>query len=81
VKVLQAALVACAIAALLWLSLDSGRFAPRAERFFSMPLIGLGAIFGVSAWAASMSGYPKRAPVFAGLAAGVAGYALLRLVL
>jgi len=44
-----------------------------------MPLVGLGAIFGGAAWAASKGGYPERVPFFAGLAAGVGGYALVRL--
>ena len=71
--------VACVIASLLYLSLDSGRFAPPAERAFSMPLVGLGVIFAGSAWAASKSGYPQRVPFFSGLALGVGGYALVRL--
>ncbi len=78
-RVVTAVVVAGAIAGLLYLSLDSGRFAPPAERAFSMPLLGLGAIFGGGAWAASKSGYPERAPFFAGLAVGVGGYALVRL--
>ena len=71
--------VACVIASLLYLSLGSGRFAPPAERAFSMPLVGLGVIFAGSAWAASKSGYPQRVPFFSGLALGVGGYALVRL--
>ena len=78
-KALIAAIVACAIAGLLHLSLDSGRFAPPAERAFSMPLAGLGVIFAVSAWAASKGGYPQRVPLFSGLALGIGGYALVRL--
>ena len=78
-RVVSALVVAGAIAGLLYLSLDSGRFAPPAERAFSMPLVGLGAIFAGAAWAASKSGYPERVPFFAGLAVGVGGYALVRL--
>jgi hypothetical protein len=78
-KAVIAAIVACAIAGLLYLSLDSGRFAPPAERAFSMPLGGLGVIFAVSAWAASRGAYPQRVPLFAGLAVGLGGYALVRL--
>jgi len=77
--VLAGLAVACVIASLLYLSLDSGRFAPPAERAFSMPLVGLGVIFAGSAWAASKSGYPQRVPFFSGLALGVGGYALVRL--
>ena len=36
-------------------------------------------IFALGAWAASKSGYPKRAPWFAGLSVGVGTYALVRL--
>ena len=78
-RVVSALVVAGAIAGLLYLSLDSGRFAPPAERAFSMPLVGLGAIFAGAAWAASKSGYPERVPFFAGLGVGVGGYALVRL--
>lgn len=70
--------VACAIAGLLYLSLDSGVFAPRAERLVSLPLLGLAAIFGVSAWAGAVANRPERVPLFAGLAAGVGLYALVR---
>ena len=78
-KVLTVLVVAGVIAGPLYLSLDSGRFAPPAERAFSMPLVGLGVIFAGGAWAASKGGYPERVPFFAGLAAGVGGYALVRL--
>src|SRR5438128_11798753 len=61
-RVVTAVVVACAIAGLLYLSLDSGRFAPPAERAFSMPLVGLGVIFAGAAWAASKGGYPERVP-------------------
>jgi hypothetical protein len=79
-KVVVAALVAVVIAALLWLSLDSGRFAPPAERLVSLPLAGLAVIFAARAWGASMSRDARWAPFFAGLAAGVGGYALVRVV-
>ena len=80
-KVVVSVLLACAIGVLLWTSLDSGLVAPRAERMFSLPLLGLAAIFGASAWAATMSNVPKRAPLLAGLSLGVGVYALLRLFL
>jgi len=79
VKVVTALVVAGVIAALLYLSLDSGRLAPPAERAFSLPLVGLGVIFAASAWAAAKGGYSQRVPIFAGLALGVGGYALVRL--
>ena len=80
-KAVVSVLLACAGGVLLYVSLDSGMVAPRAERMFSLPLLGLGAIFGASAWAATMSHFPKRAPLLAGLSLGVGGYALLRLFL
>jgi peptidoglycan/LPS O-acetylase OafA/YrhL len=80
-KPLVTALVACVIAFLLYLSLDSGRFTEPAPRLFSLPLGGLAAIFGARAWTVSMSPDPRTAPYFAGLAIGVACYALARLVI
>jgi hypothetical protein len=73
-----ALVVALAIAGLLYLSLDSGLFAPRAERLVSLPLLGLAAIFGASAWAGTVANRPERVPLFAGLAAGVGVYAIVR---
>jgi hypothetical protein len=81
VKPLIAALVACAIAALLYLSLDSGRYATATPRLFSLPLIGLSLIFGARAWTVSLSRDQRTTSFFAGLAIGVGGYALVRLVL
>jgi len=80
-NLLRAAAVACVIAALLYLRLDSGLLMEPASRLVSLPLAGLGAMFGAGAWAASLSGYPARAPWFAGLAVGVGGYALARLLI
>ena len=78
--VLHAAVVACVIAALLYWRLDSGVvMAEPAPRLTSLPLLGLSVIFALGAWATSKSGFPKRAPWFAGLAAGVGVYALVRL--
>jgi hypothetical protein len=79
--VLRAAVVAGVIAALLYWRFDSGIvMAERAPRLTSMPLLGLSVIFALGAWAASKSGYPHRAPWFAGLAAGIGAYAVVRLV-
>jgi hypothetical protein len=72
--------VAGAIAALLYLSLDSGLAAPPAERLVSLPLGGLAAIFAASAWAASVGGYPQRVPFFAGLSIGIGLYSLVRVL-
>ena len=79
-KAFLAILVACAIAGLLYFSLDSGMAVPPAERLVSLPLLGLAAIFGVSAWAAAQGGFATRVPLFAGLAAGVGIYAIVRVL-
>lgn len=77
---LQAAVVAGVIAALLYWRFDSGVvMAEPAARLTSLPLLGLSVIFALGAWAASKSGFPKRAPWFAGLSVGVGAYALVRL--
>ena len=79
-RVALAAIVAAAIDTLLYLSLDSGLATPPAQRLVSLPLGGLAAIFGASAWASSVGGYPQRVPLFTGLALGIGIYALVRLV-
>jgi hypothetical protein len=78
-KPLVAGVVACAIAALLYLSLDSGRCATATPRLFSLPLIGLSLIFGARAWTVSLSRDQRTTSFFAGLAIGIGGYALVRL--
>ena len=79
---LVAVAVAAVVAGLLWLNLDSGRTtAEPASRLFSMPLIGLAAIFGVRAWTESQNPEPRWTAFFAGLALGVGGYGIVRLVL
>ena len=80
-KPLVAGVVACAIAALLYLSLDSGRYAASTPRLFSMPLIGLSLIFAARAWTLSLSSDQRTTSFFAGLAIGVGGYALVRLLI
>jgi hypothetical protein len=78
-KSFVAALVACAIAELLYLSLDSGRYAAATPRLFSLPLIGLSLIFAARAWTVSLSRDQRTVSFFTGLAVGVGGYALVRL--
>ena len=80
VKAFLPVVIACAIAGLLYFSLDSGMAVPPAERLVSLPLLGLAAIFGVSAWAAAQGGYGSRVPLFAGLALGVGIYAIVRVL-
>ena len=73
--------MAAGVAAVLWLMLDSGVMTPeRAARATSAALVMLAALFGVGAWATSIGGQRERSPLLAGLALGVGGYALLRLV-
>jgi hypothetical protein len=71
--------VACAIAALLYLSLDSGRYTGATPRLFSLPLIGLSLIFAARAWMLSLSTDKRTGAFFTGLAIGVGGYAVVRL--
>jgi len=78
---LRTAAVAVGIAALLWLRLDSGLVvAERAVPLVSLSLGALGVLFGVGAWAMRVGGYPERAPLLLGLAIGVGGYGLVRLL-
>ena len=79
---LVAALVATAVGTLLWLNLDSGIVTPEpAARIVSLPLVGLAAIFGVRAWAETQSATQRWTSFFAGLALGVGGYGVVRLLL
>jgi hypothetical protein len=80
-RALQAAVVAAVVAGLLYLRLDSGAVTPEpAPPLTSLALGGLAVIFALGAWAASHSGQPRRGPLLAGLAIGVGGYAILRLL-
>lgn len=75
------AAMAAGVAVVLWLMLDSGLMRPeRAARVTSAALVMLAAIFGLGAWATSVGGQRDRSPLLAGLACGVGGYALFRLV-
>ena len=81
-QVLVAAAVAAVVGTLLYLNLDSGRMTPEpAARLFSLPLVGLGLIFGVRAWTESMRGTSRMTAFFVGLALGVGGYGIVRLAL
>jgi hypothetical protein len=73
--------VAGAIAAILYVMLDSGVVRPEAgPRVLSAGLIVLAILFAVGSWTASMGGQKNRSSMLAGLSAGVGGYAILRLV-
>ena len=81
-RVLGAAAAAGVTGALLYLMLDSRLVTPQAAPpAVSMSLGALGLLFGLGAWATAVGGQPSRSPLLAGLALGVGGYAILRLVL
>jgi hypothetical protein len=80
VRWLRAALVAVAVAVVLYLMLDSGVTGPPAPEATSLSLGALSLLFGLGAWATSAAGQGGRAPLLAGLALGTGGYALLRLL-
>jgi len=74
--------VAAAVAVLLYARLDAGIFSSDpTPHAVSLPLGGLAVLFGLGAWAAGYKRQPTRAPFMAGLALGVGGYALLRVLL
>ncbi len=76
------AAIAAAIAAVLWLCLDSGLGgAPETPAVASVALLMLAAVFGTGAWVMRVGGRPERVPLLAGAAIGVAAYALVRLTL
>ena len=78
----RVAATAGAVAALLYLMLDSGAVTPEpAARLASLSLGGLALLFGLGAWATSVGGQPAKSPLLAGLALGTGGYAVARLLL
>jgi hypothetical protein len=79
---LRAALVAAAAAGFLWLMLDAGVVgAEPAPPLTSLSLGALALLFGLGAWALSATGQqPERVPLLFGLALGLGGYALVRLL-
>jgi len=81
VRIARAVATALAVAALLWLMLDSGLVTPeRAPAMTSVSLGGLGVLFGLGGWAMHVGGQPERTPMLAGLGLGLVGYALVRVV-
>ena len=73
--------VAGAIAAILYVMLDSGVVRPQTGPWvLSVALLVLATIFGVGSWTASIGGQKSRSSMLAGLSVGVAGYAILRLL-
>jgi len=73
--------IAGALAAVLYLMLDSGAFAPEpAPRAASLSLAALAGLFGLGAWALSATGQSGRSRWPAAIAVGAGGYALVRLL-
>jgi hypothetical protein len=77
----RVAAIAAGAGALLWASLDSGLAGPPAPPVTSVALAVLALVFGGGAAVMRLGGRPERAPLLAGLAAGIGGYAILRLTL
>jgi hypothetical protein len=72
--------IAAAVGAVLYVMLDSGVVRPEgAPKVLSVSLLVLSLIFTVGAWTAGIGNQPKRRPILAGLALGLATYAVLRL--
>jgi hypothetical protein len=76
---LRALGVALLVMAVLYVALDAGA-APAAPGT-TAALVALALLFGVGAWAFGAAGRGERSPGMAGLAAGLALYAVLRLFL
>jgi hypothetical protein len=82
VSELRIAGVAFAVATVIWLMVDARLVSPEpGPRFMSISFGVLAGLFGVGAWAMHVGGRRERTPLLAGLAIGVGGYAVLRLVL
>lgn len=74
--------IAGAAVVVLWAALDAGLGGtPRSPAFVSAGLAAVAAVFGLVAWATHVGGRGERAPLLAGLAIGVGGYAVARLLL
>ena len=72
--------IAAAVAAVLYVMLDSGVVRPEGTpKVISVTLIVLALVFTLGAWTAGFSGQPERRPMMVGLALGLASYAVLRL--
>ena len=79
---LRAGGLAAVVGGILFVMLDSSAVnAEPTPWYFSVSLGGLGLLFGIGAWATLAVGQSERSPMLAGLAIGVVGYALLRLIL
>ena len=73
--------VAGGVAAILYLMLDSGAVARESPPpGISLSLCMLAVIFGIGAGVMWAGGQRERTPLLAGLALGVGGYAILRMV-
>jgi hypothetical protein len=78
----RVAAIAGAVAAVLWMALDTGLGdTPPTPAAASAGLLVLAALFGAGAWVMHIAGRAERAPLLAGLALGAGGYAVARLLL
>ena len=74
--------IAAAVVGVLWAALDSGFGGlPPAPPAMSSGLLALGAVFGTASWVMWRGGQPERSPLLAGMAIGLAFYAIARLTL
>ena len=72
--------IAGAVGVFLYVMLDSGVVRPEGTpKVMSVTLIVLALVFTLGAWTAAFGGQPERRPMMAGLALGLASYAVLRL--
>jgi len=73
--------IAAAVGVVLYVMLDSGIVRPEGTpRIMSVTLIVLALVFTLGTWTARFGNQPQRQPMLAGLAVGLAGYAILRLL-
>lgn len=77
----RALAIALAVAAVLWLALDSGLVSSRpALPGTSGALATLAIVFGIGAWVMQQGGQLQRVPLLVGMALGVGAYALIHAV-
>lgn len=74
----RSVVIALAVAAVLWLALDSGRLgADPAPPGVSAALAMLALVFGVGAFVMRAGGQAQRVPLLVGMALGTGAYALI----
>jgi hypothetical protein len=74
----RSVVIAVAVAAVLWLALDSGRFTTEPAQPGTSAALGmLAAVFGVGAIVMRAGGQAQRVPLLIGMALGTGAYALI----